>query len=116
MTERLIPFDMASYLDSDEAIAEYLSQVLADGNSDELLAAIGHIAKARGMSQIARESGLARESLYKALSPGSRPRFDTIIKVLSALGVSLQASASASQGRQKRSLTHQDELMDHCVR
>lgn len=96
MTERLIPFDMASYLDNDEAIAEYLSQVLADGDSDELLAAIGHIAKAHGMSQIARDSGLARESLYKALSPGSRPRFDTIIKVLSALGLNLQASANSS--------------------
>ena len=94
MAERLIPFDMASFLDSDEAIAEYLSQVLADGDSDELLAAIGHIAKAHGISQIARDSGIARDSLYKVLSPGSRPRFETMIKVLSALGVHLRASAN----------------------
>ncbi len=93
-SERLISFDMASFLDSDEAIAEYLSQVLADGDSDELLAAIGHIAKAHGISQIARDSGIARDSLYKALSPGSKPRFETIIKVLSALGVHLRASAN----------------------
>ena len=98
MAERLIPFDMASFLDSDEAIAEYLSQVLADGDSDELLAAIGHIAKAHGISQIARDSGIARDSLYKALSPGSRPRFETMIKVLSALGVHLRASANTQPG------------------
>ncbi|WP_028323820.1 addiction module antidote protein [Desulfatirhabdium butyrativorans] len=94
MTKRLAPFDMASFLDSEEAIAEYLSQVLADGNPDELLAAIGHIAKARGMSQIARDSGLARESLYKAMTPGAKPRFDTIMKILNTLGVHLQVAAN----------------------
>lgn len=94
MTKSLITFDMASYLDSNEAIAEYLSQVLTDGDSDELLDAIGHIGKARGMSQIAHNTGLARESLYKALSPGSKPRFDTIIKVMNGLGVHLKAAAN----------------------
>jgi probable addiction module antidote protein len=89
MSVKLLPFDMASLLDSDEAISEYLSQVLDDGDSDELLRALGYIAKAKGMAMIANESGLGRESLYKALSPGSKPRFDTILKVIKALGVKL---------------------------
>jgi probable addiction module antidote protein len=89
MSVKLLPFDMVSLLDSDEAISEYLSQVLDDGDSDELLRALGYIAKAKGMTMIANESGLGRESLYKALSPGSKPRFDTILKVIKALGVKL---------------------------
>jgi probable addiction module antidote protein len=89
MTEKLIPFDMAALLDSDEAISEYLSQVLADGDSDELIRAVGHVAKARGMTQIAKDSGLGRESLYKAFAPGAKPRFDTVVRVLHALGVEL---------------------------
>lgn len=91
MTEKLIPFDMAALLDSDESIGEYLSQVLADGDSDELLRALGYIAKARGMSEVAERSGLGRESLYKALAPGAKPRFDTVLKVIRALGVTLHA-------------------------
>ena len=89
--QELSEFDLASVLDSDEAIGEYLSQVLADGDSDELLRAIGYIAKARGMAQIASASGLGRESLYKALTPGAKPRFDTVLKVIHALGVDLRA-------------------------
>lgn len=92
MAEKLVPFDMARYLDSDEAIAEYLTQVLADGDSDELLSAIGHIAKAKGMAQVAKDAGLGRESLYKALAPGAKPRFDTILWVARALGVTLTAT------------------------
>ena len=92
MTEKLLPFDMARYLGSDEAIAEYLTQVLADGDSDELLSAIGHIAKAKGMAQVAKDAGLGRESLYKALAPGAKPRFDTILRVARALGVTLVAT------------------------
>ncbi|WP_394753881.1 addiction module antidote protein [Crenothrix sp.] len=91
MTVKLLPFDMASLLDNDEAISEYLTQVLDDGDSDELLRALGHIAKAKGMAMIAKESGLGRESLYKALASGSKPRFDTILKVIKALGVKLHA-------------------------
>lgn len=91
MSVTLVPFDMAALLDSDEAISEYLSQVLAEGNSDELLRAIGYVAKARGMSQVARETGLGRESLYKAFAPGARPRFDTVLKVIHALGIDLYA-------------------------
>ena len=86
-------FDITKHLDSDEAIAEYLNQVLEDGDTDELIAAIGHVAKAKGMSQIAQTSGLGRESLYKAFSKGSNPRFDTVMKVMSAIGVKLHASA-----------------------
>ena len=96
MTEKLkvseLPeFDMADYLDSDEAVAEYLTQVLADGDSAELVRALGHIAKARGMAQIAKDSGLGRESLYKALRPDAQPRFDTVLRVCAALGVRLVA-------------------------
>lgn len=83
-------FDMAEQLRDDADIAAYLSMVLEDGDTDELIAAIGHIAKARGMTQIAKESGLGRESLYKALRSGSRPQFDTILKVLKALGLELK--------------------------
>ena len=94
MAEKLLPFDMARYLGSDEAIAEYLTQVLADGDSDELLTAIGHIAKAKakGMAQVAKDAGLGRESLYKALAPGAKPRFDTILRVARALGLTLVAT------------------------
>jgi probable addiction module antidote protein len=93
-TEKLLPFDVVNLLDSDEAISEYLSQVLEDGDSDELIRALGYIAKAKGMAIIAKESGLGRESLYKALSPGAKPRFDTVLKVIKALGVKLHAETA----------------------
>ena len=86
-------FDITEYLDSEEAIAEYLNQILEDGDTDELIAAIGNIAKAKGMTQIANAAGLGRESLYKAFSKGSKPRFDTVMKVMAAIGVKLHASA-----------------------
>jgi probable addiction module antidote protein len=86
-------FDMADYLDDDEAIAEYLTQVLSDGDDSELAAALGHIAKSRGMSQIAKDAGIGRESLYKALRSDAHPRFDTINRVCKALGVKLVAQA-----------------------
>lgn len=84
-------FDVAHYLDSEAMIAEYLNQALASGDTDLLLAAIGDVARARGMAQVAQEAGLGRESLYKALTAGAKPRFDTIFKVLNALGVRMQA-------------------------
>ncbi|WP_457605264.1 addiction module antidote protein [Nitratifractor sp.] len=77
--------------DSEEAMAEYLSQVLADGDNEEFLRAIGHIAKAKGMTQIAKETGLGRESLYKAFRPDAKPRFETVMKVIEALNLRLQA-------------------------
>ncbi len=79
-------FDIADYLDSNEMIAEYLNEVLEQGDENDLITAIGHIAKAIGMTEIAEKSGLSRPSLYKALSDGSKPQFSTIMKVLRAIG------------------------------
>ncbi len=89
----LTTFDVSEYLDSKEMIAEYLSQVLAEGNVDELLEAMGNIAKAKGMAQIAKDTGLGRESLYKTFQSGAKPRFETVMKVLHSFGVKLEASA-----------------------
>jgi probable addiction module antidote protein len=88
---KLLPFDAARYLKDDAAIAEYMSAVLESDDPDLLLLALGDIARAKGMAQVAKDSGLGRESLYKALAPGAKPRFDTILKVTKALGVRLQA-------------------------
>lgn len=93
MKEKILEFDPSAYLDSEETIAEYLTVTLEENDPDLLLAALSNVAKARGMSQIARESGLGRESLYKALTPGSKPRFETIMKVMHALGVKLAVHA-----------------------
>lgn len=90
MTLKTVPFDIVSELDSDAAMHEYLSQVFADGDSDEILRALGHVARARGMAQLAADSGLGRENLYNALKPGAKPRFDTILRVCHALGVHLE--------------------------
>jgi probable addiction module antidote protein len=82
-------FDAADYLSSDSEIAAYLTSVLEDDDPSLLAAALGDIAKARGMTQIARDADIAREALYKALRRGSEPRFETIRKVCSALGLRL---------------------------
>jgi probable addiction module antidote protein len=79
-------FDIADYLDNSEMIAEYLNAVLEEGSDAEIITAIGHIAKAIGMTKIAEETGLSRPSLYKALSDGAKPQFSTILKVLKAIG------------------------------
>ncbi len=78
--------DIADYLDSHEMIAEYLNAVLEEGSDAEIVSAIGHIAKAIGMTKIAEDTGMSRPSLYKALSNNSKPRFSTIMKVLKAIG------------------------------
>ena len=88
---KLVPFDAARYLTDDVAVAEYMSAVLEADDPDLLLLALADIARARGMAQVAKDAGLGRESLYKALSPGAKPRFDTILKVARALGVRLTA-------------------------
>ena len=85
-------FDVSDYLDSNEMIAEYLNAVLAEGNDSDLITAIGHIAKSIGMTKIAQETGLSRPSLYKALSEGAKPQFETIMKVLRAIGGQIQIS------------------------
>ena len=90
--KKLTTFDAVDYLDNEEVIAEYLSAALEDENPDVFLAAISDIAKARGMSQLAKDTGLGRESLYKALTPGAKPRYDTIMKLMRALGVVLHVS------------------------
>jgi len=79
-------FDVADYLESKEMIAEYLNTTLEEGDSSDLVIAIGHIAKAIGMTKIAEETGMSRPSLYKALSEGAKPQFGTIMKVLKAVG------------------------------
>jgi probable addiction module antidote protein len=84
-------FDAAEYFDNEEAIAEYLTAMIETGDSALLAAALGDIARARGMSDIADASGLTREALYKALRPDAQPRFDTIARVCAALGVRLVA-------------------------
>ena len=81
------PFDAAAYLDNDAVIAEYLSAAAEDPNPDVFVAALGDVAKARGIAQVAKDSGLGRESLYKTLSAGAHPRFETVNSVLHALGV-----------------------------
>ena len=83
-------FDIADYLDSKEMIAEYLNEVLEEGNDSQIITAIGNIAKAIGMTKIAEETGLSRPSLYKALSDGAKPQFGTIMKVLKAVGGQIQ--------------------------
>lgn len=89
----LADFDAAPYLDSEEAIAAYLTDILAANDPALLAAALGDIARARGMSEIAKASGITREALYKALRPDAKPRFDTVNRVCAALGVKLVAQA-----------------------
>lgn len=85
------PFDAAAYLDNEAIIAEYVTAALEDPNPEAFLAAVADVARARGMTQLARETGLGRESLYKALAPGAKPRYDTVLKLLHGLGVKLTA-------------------------
>ena len=92
MSRKLKTFDASDYLDDSETIAEYLNAVIETDDQALLLSAIGDIAKATGMQKIANDSGLGRESLYKALAPGAKPRFETVFKILQALGVSLKIS------------------------
>ncbi len=88
---KLTTFDASKYLVDDEAIAQYLTAVLELDDNDLLLQALGDVAKAKGMAQVAKEAGLGRESLYKAFAPGAKPRFDTVAKVAKALGVRFTA-------------------------
>jgi probable addiction module antidote protein len=87
-------FDMVEYLKTDEDVANYLTVVLEDNDPALLAAALGDIARARGMAEIAKASGIGREALYKALRPNAQPRFDTIARVCTALGVKLVAQVA----------------------
>ena len=91
---RFTRFDAADYLDSDEGIAAYLSATLEEDDPEMFLDALKTVARARGMTQLAKDSGFGRESLYKALAPGAKPRYDTILKVVKALGVTLHAETT----------------------
>ena len=92
MATHIAPFDAADYLDDEPTIAEYLTAALEDPNPDVFLTAVRDVARARGMAQLAKDAGLGRESLYKALTPGAKPRYDTVLKLLNALGVRLSAT------------------------
>lgn len=93
MRIKLKEFDASAYLDNEEVIAEFLTAALEDGDPEVFLAAIGQVAKARGMSAIAEATGLERESLYKAFAPGAKPRYETVQKVLQSLGVKINVTA-----------------------
>jgi probable addiction module antidote protein len=94
--KKAMPFDVADYLDSPEMIAAYLSEALASGDIALIMAAIGDVARAKGMAAVARDTGLAREHLYKALSSEGRPEFATVVKSLDALGIQLRATPKAA--------------------
>lgn len=81
-------FDVTEHLDNEEVIIEYLAIAMENPNPDVFLAALADVAKARGMAQLAKDANLNRESLYKTLSPGAKPRFETVVKIVNALGFS----------------------------
>ena len=91
------PWDPAEHLETDEDMAAYLEAALEDGDARLVAAALGDIARAKGMTQIARDAGMGRESLYKALSPAGNPEFATILKVISALGLRLHAAPAGAK-------------------
>ncbi len=91
------PWDAADYLETEEDIVLYLEAAFEDGDPGLIAAALGDIARAKGMTTVAAEAGLGRESLYKALSPDGNPEFATVLKVMRALGLRLHASASTAR-------------------
>lgn len=95
MPIKTVPWDPTRYLKSKEDIAAYLDAVLEDGDPELLKAALGDIARSKGMTEIARAAGLGRANLYKALSPEGNPEFATVAKVLRALGLRLTVAATA---------------------
>ena len=89
------PFDASDYLTDEETIEEYLTAAMEDPDPEMFLVALRNVARARGMAQLAKDSGLGRESLYKALRPGAQPRYSTVVKVMRALGVHPAARSAA---------------------
>ena len=96
MTLKTQPFEAARFLEDDEAVAVFITSILEENNPALLAAALGEVAKARGMAQVAEKSGMAREALYKALRSDSQPRFETIARVCQALGVKLVAQPAGA--------------------
>jgi probable addiction module antidote protein len=95
-------FDAAEYLDSAQAIADYLTEAFQTGDADFILHAIGTVARAEGMAGIAQTAGLNREHLYRALGAGGNPELDTIMKVLGVLGVQLAAAPKPDVAHSRR--------------
>ena len=91
------PWDAADYLETKEDVVLYLEAAFEDGDPGLIAAALGDVARAKGMTKVAAEAGLGRESLYKALSPSGNPEFATVLKVMQALGLRLRASASTAR-------------------
>jgi probable addiction module antidote protein len=87
-----IAFEISDFLDSEEMIATYLNTVLEEGDEDDLVVAIGNVAKAIGMGKIAQQTGMSRTSLYKAFAEGANPQFQTVLKVLRSLGSEIKVS------------------------
>ena len=104
MVLKIALFDASDYLDSEETIAEYLTAALENPDPDAFLVAVSDVAKARGMSKVAANAGLGRESLYKTLKPGAQPRFDTVRRLLDALGVKLDVAVSGHSRQEKDKL------------
>lgn len=94
------PWDVVEHLETEEDMAAYLEAALEDGDPQLVAAVLGDIARAKGMTQIAREAGLGRESLYKALSPEGNPEFSTILKVVRALGLQLHATPAEAAAKE----------------
>lgn len=103
MSVKLIPFDAADFLKDEKTIAEYLNACMETGDSDVMLSALSAAARARGMADLADRAGVNRESLYKALAPGAKPRYDTIFKVVKALGVDMVFRVPPAIGKAPRS-------------
>ncbi len=91
---KITPFDVSDYLDSKEMIAEYLSVAMEDPDPDHFLQAVAAVARARGMTQLAKDAGVSRESLYKTLAPGAKPRYETVFKLMHALGVQFKVQTA----------------------
>jgi probable addiction module antidote protein len=101
------PFDTAEYLDSPRAIADYLSEAFETADPDFISKAIGTVARAVGMTTVAKEAGLSRENLYRALGTEAKPEFDTVMKVITALGVRLSAKPNETRpARSSRRAVH----------
>lgn len=95
-------FDIAEYLENEEIVAEYLNLICQENDPALLLRAIGHVARSKGMAKIAESSGLGRESLYKALDEKAHPRFETVFKVLAAMGIQMRLTPKAKFRRRQK--------------
>lgn len=102
MAIKTTPYDSAEYLDSDEAIAAYLDEALESADPAHIAQALGVVARAKGMSEIARAAGVSREHLYRALKDTGNPELATIVRVLKALGLRLSAQPIAAEKRKRK--------------